>query len=164
MYPERDKDSFLQLIKKHERIIYKLIHLYANDQAEVEDMYQETLYQAWKSWESYRGDAVFSTWLYRICLNTLLTLQRKQRPKLVFGTEHWEPPVSAGENDEVKALYTAIRTLHETDRALISLYLEGFSNKEIATMIGISPNNVAVKLHRIREQLQKTLTSKQYGY
>jgi RNA polymerase sigma factor (sigma-70 family) len=74
-----DKSVFLQNIKENEAIIYKLARLYAIDGHELKDMYQETLYQAWKSWGSFRGDAKFSTWLYKICLNTLLTHKRKAK-------------------------------------------------------------------------------------
>jgi RNA polymerase sigma-70 factor (ECF subfamily) len=162
-----DKSVFLRYIKENEAIIYKIAGLYAVDSHDLKDMYQETLYQAWKSWPTFRGDAKFSTWLYRTCLNTILTLRRKKSPAPYNGDlEAIAPAVAAQstENEQSKALYRAIRALGETDKALISLHLEGFSNQEVAEIMGISTNYVGVKLHRVKEQLYKLLKTKEYGY
>ena len=161
------KDIFLQHIKENEPIIYKLARLYAADEHELKDMYQETVYQAWKAWPGFKGDARFSTWLYRLCLNTLLAMKRKNKA-IPYGDGLVElagvvTPMSI-EQEQVNALYKAIKTLSETDRALITMHLDGFSNPEIAEMVGISDNYVAVKLSRIREQLYQLLNSKGYGY
>lgn len=162
-----DKEDFLQNLSNNEGIIYKLARMYANDPEELKDMYQEVVLQAWKSWPRFKGQSKFSTWLYRICLNTLLTQKRKKNLMTYDSDlEAIAPSVghSSVENEQVRALYAAIRTLAETDRALISLHLDGFHNPEIAEMTGISPNYVAVKLHRIKEQLEQRLKSPTYGY
>ena len=157
-----DEQRFLQLVREHQRIIHRLVGLYAVDNEERKDLEQETLLQAWKGWPSYRGDAKFSTWLYRICLNTILT--QKRRPKVVQrhnGLEdlhtHAEDP--GPRSDESQRLQLAMRALPETDRALLSMHLEGFDHAEIAEVIGITANNVGVKLHRIKQRLSELLNS-----
>lgn len=141
-------------------IIMKLVGLYAQDQEEKKDLCQEIIYQAWKGWPGFRGDAKFSTWLYRICLNTLLTYKRQRKP--VHYTDDFEPydkgqPDSQAAGEETAALYRAIRALPETERALITMHLDGYGHEEIAAMAGITENHVAVKLHRIRAKLKSTL-------
>ena len=148
--------QFLEQIKQNQCIIYKLVALYANDTEEKKDLYQEVLLQAWKSYTSFRNDSKFSTWLYRICLNTILTLQRKQN-KVDYkdSLEQIAPSIEnkAIENEDKIRLRQAIRKLSETDRAIISMNLDGYENAEIADVLGVSNNHIAVKLHRIKQQL-----------
>jgi len=151
--------EFLQLLREHQGIIYKVVNLYAHDQEEKKDLYQEVVLQCWKGWDGFRGEAKFSTWLYRVCLNTVLTSRR--RKNLIDYPEqapdHHSVPHASLENEKIQALYAAIRQLNETDRALISLHLDGYGNNEIADLMGIKANSVNVKLFRIRERLAKFL-------
>jgi RNA polymerase sigma factor (sigma-70 family) len=152
--------QFLEQVRNNQGIIYKLVALYAADAEEKKDLYQEVLLQAWKAWPAFRGDAKFSTWLYRICLNTLLTHKRKNHP--VDYKESLEPvspaiPHQSVQREDSVNLYKAIRRLAETDRALVSLHLDGYDNNEIAAILGISANHVAVKLHRCKQQLAQLL-------
>jgi RNA polymerase sigma factor (sigma-70 family) len=152
--------EFLSLIKANQGIIYKLAGLYAYDAEEKKDLCQEIICQAWKGWPSFKGDSKFSTWLYRISLNTILT--QKRRKKIIDYREDLEPIASTIEQSTIqqensRRLHRAIRELVETDRALISLHLDGYENGEIAEIVGITANNVGVKLHRIKNQLAKIL-------
>ncbi len=154
--------QFLEQVRASQGIIYKLVALYAAAPEEKKDLYQEVLLQAWKAWPSYRGDAKFSTWLYRICLNTILTQKRKNNP--VEYKESLEPVSPSVEHSSIQqensvSLRKAIRQLAETDRALISMHLDGYENNEIAEVLGISANHVAVKLHRCKQQLTNLLTA-----
>jgi RNA polymerase sigma-70 factor (ECF subfamily) len=153
--------QFLEQVRQNQGIIYKLVGLYANDAEEKKDLYQEVLLQAWKGWAAFRQDAKFSTWLYRICLNTIFTQQRKKHPvQYKDSLEAISPKVknSSVEKEDAARLYQAIRQLAETDRAIISMHLDGYENSEIGEMLGISNNHVAVKLHRIKQQLANLLT------
>ncbi len=154
--------AFLEQVRQNQGIIYKLVGLYANDTEEKKDLYQEILLQAWKGWPSFRKEAKFSTWLYRICLNTILTQKRKpQRVDYKDSLESISPAVqnSVVQNEDVVRLRMAIRQLPETDRAIISMNIDGYENAEVAEMLGISNNHVAVKLHRIKQQLGNLLTT-----
>jgi len=152
--------AFLEQVKLNQGIIYKLVGLYAQDAEEKKDFYQEILLQAWKSWPAYRGDAKFSTWLYRICLNTIFTLKRKKHPvdyKDSLEPLSMETPNLMQQQEEAVRLRRAIHELSEIDRAIISMHLDGYENREISDMTGISDNGVAVKLHRIKKQLANLL-------
>lgn len=150
--------EFLAQLKEHQRIIFKLVHLYANTEEDKKDLYQEILFQAWKTYAAFRKDAKFGTWLYKLCLNTIFTIQRKaNRIEYTDITKHEEQYSSISINDDAERLYKAIRTLMETERAIISLHLDGYDNKEIGEFLGITPNLVGVKLHRIKNHLATLL-------
>ncbi len=151
--------EFLTQVQQHRGIIYKLVSLYAGDAEEKKDLYQEILLQAWKSFGKFRKDSGFSTWLYRVSLNTILTQKRKeQRIEYRDSLEQFNDSLQADPYQlQPGNIQQAIRLLHETDRAIISLHLDGYDNSEIASMIGINSNHVAVKLHRIKQQLSKVL-------
>ncbi len=150
--------EFLTQLKEHQKIIYKLVHIYANTEEDKKDLYQEIVLQAWKTYSGFRGDAKFSTWLYRLCLNTIFTIQRKMNRIEFTDTARFEESYfTTTGNDEADRLYKAIRTLTETERAIISLHLDGYDNKEISELIGITANLAGVKLHRIKQQMATLL-------
>jgi RNA polymerase sigma-70 factor (ECF subfamily) len=146
--------EFLSQLKEHQNIIYKLVHLYATSEEDKKDLYQEILFQAWKTYPSFRGEAKFSTWLYRLSLNTIFTVQRKaNKIEYTDTTKYEEQLLARSASDEKERLYKAIRTLPETERAIVSLHLDGYDNKEVSGLLGITANLVGVKLHRAKQQL-----------
>ena len=151
--------EFTQLIDQNRGIIYKVIRLYVNHEEDERDLFQEILFQAWRSYPRFKGQSKFSTWLYRVGLNTVLTFKR--RPQLVVPHEDLSILKATIEEktlpEETEALYIAIRELNEIDRMIISLHLDGYENEEVAEISGLTKNNVAVKLHRIKETLTKKL-------
>lgn len=152
--------EFLEQIKQNQGIIYKLVSLYAADGGEKKDLYQEVLLQAWKSFQSFRNEAKFSTWLYRVCINTILTQKRKGSKYEQEDSIDARAENLSAENFialDFNSIKMVIRRLPETDRAIISMHLDGYENAEIAAVIGISNNHVAVKLHRIKQQLANHL-------
>jgi RNA polymerase sigma-70 factor (ECF subfamily) len=150
--------EFLTRLKEHQNIIYKLVHIYAVSEEDKKDLYQEVLFQAWKSYPSFRGEAKFSTWLYRLSVNTIFTFQRNTRRIEYTQTGQYEERlISEPESDEKERLYQAIRTLPETERAIVLLHLDGYDNREVSELLGITANLVAVKLHRAKQQLTTLL-------
>ena len=150
--------EFLSQLKEHQNIIYKLVHLYATSEEDKKDLYQEILFQAWKTYSSFRREAKFSTWLYRLSLNTIFTIQRKtNKVKYTDTTKYEEQLTTTSSNDEKERLYKAIRTLPDTERAIVSLHLDGYDNKEAGELLGIKANLVGVKLHRAKQQLTTLL-------
>jgi len=149
--------EFTALINQNRGIIYKVIRLYVNHEEDERDLFQEILFQAWKSYPRFDGRSKFSTWLYRVGLNTVLTFKR--RPVVVVPHEDLASLNIAQPKptDDSEALYVAIRELPEIDRMIITLHLDGYENEEIAEITGITKNNAAVKLHRIKDNLIKTL-------
>lgn len=150
--------EFIQQIKANQGLIRKLAGLYASDPEDLKDLCQEVIYQAWKGIHGFRGEAKFSTWLYRIALNTIFSLKRKKNLVDYKDPATYDHPLvneSASDRMQSKELYTAIRQLSETDRAIISLHLDGYGNTEIADITGIKANHVGVKLHRIKSELSQ---------
>lgn len=151
-----DKE-FTRLIEENRGIIFKVIRLYVNHEEDQKDLYQEIIFQAWRSYPRFERRSKFSTWLYRIGLNTVLTFKR--RPNVI---EHHDDMsvfniADKTPSSDSEALYIAIRQLNEIDRMIISLHLDGYENEEIADIAGLTKNHIAVKLHRIKDVLVKTL-------
>lgn len=153
------EEVFLSKVKAHEGIINKILYLYVDSNEDKRDMYQEIVLQAWKSVERFRGDSQFSTWLYRISLNTVMTFIRKEG-RLKKESLDTELPIATSVNeptDRSTKLMFAIKQLNDIDKSIITLHLDDYSNDEIAEIIGISKNNVAVKIHRIKDELKKKI-------
>ena len=152
---------FLETIGEHQRIIFKVSRMYRNTPEDQQDLFQEIVYQLWRAFPAFRHESKVTTWMYRIALNTAMAAYRKLRPPVSL-SEH--PPdladTSETSSEREEWLFRALRTLGESERALISLYLEDYSYAEIASLTGISENYVGVKLNRIKEKLKTLLIPK----
>ena len=150
--------EFLDMIEAQKRTIYKVCYMYANDQDDLNDLFQETVLNLWKSFPSYRGDSKLTTWVYRIAMNTCITFLRHEnhRPQTVPMTANVASQMAADEDTaaRLQELYRLINRLGKLERALILLWLEERSYQEMADILGLSKTNVAVKLNRIREKLR----------
>ncbi|MDR2886339.1 MAG: sigma-70 family RNA polymerase sigma factor [Rikenellaceae bacterium] len=151
--------EFLELIECNQRIIYKVCSFYASADYTIDDLYQETVCAVWRSWSKFRGESAPSTWIYRIAINTCISTVRKQgcRPQLVPLTETAGRAVASGGTppEELNDLYRLIRGLRSMERAVILLWLEEKSYKEISDITGLTPGNVATLLGRTKEKLKK---------
>ncbi|WP_299669387.1 sigma-70 family RNA polymerase sigma factor [uncultured Polaribacter sp.] len=155
-------DFYTTSIVPHSGIIIKICRAYTDSQEDFEDFYQEACLQIWKSRNAFQGKSKWSTWIYRVTLNVCLTLVKKKR-KRGYSQEIRNEALEdnkAFENEDLNLLYAAIKKLSEIDRAIILLHLEENSHKEIAAIIGTSPNNIAVRINRIKKQLKKLLDGK----
>ncbi|WP_373519428.1 RNA polymerase sigma factor [Pricia sp.] len=154
----KEEQAFTKLIKQNGGIIYKITRLYTDDTESQKDLYQEIVYQLWKGFKTFRGEAKITTWMYRIALNTaLLHLKRKKRSgykvsldAVVLKQEDYDPLFE----ERLKILYSKIKDLGDVDRGIIFLFLEGKKYKEIAKITGLSTNNVGTRMARIKERLR----------
>ena len=154
--------EFIELIKNHEGILHKICNIYFFRNPYREDYYQEMLIRLWKSFPSYKNQSAFSTWLYRVALNTAIDIIRKQNlqpkhtelSKIEYSIPEHEHNI---ESDKKEKLYQAINYLSDVEKSIIILYLEDYSYKEIAEVIGLSESNTGVKINRIKIQLIKIL-------
>jgi RNA polymerase sigma factor (sigma-70 family) len=157
--------EFLELINAHQATIRHLLRLYVHDPEDKEDLKQEIILQAWKSKDSFRRQSSFNTWLYKLALYTILTSRRKQA-KInqvdLDEAERLHDPENP-EQEEVKLLYKCIAELDDLSKTIITMHLDGFSNPEIAEFMGITVNNLNVKLHRIKEKITNYLKGMTYG-
>lgn len=155
-----DQQTFLSQINKSRKIIYKVVNLYVDDPVEREDLVQEIILQSYSSYGRFNGESRFSTWLYRVSLNTVLSYKRKEKRRK--DAESLFEPVITDESNEIKdKLFRAIKKLEPINRILVSLHLDEYNNPEIAEITGLTENHVAVKLHRIKQQLTRVLKNTQ---
>jgi len=152
------ESEFIALLETHQRIVKKVCRIYAHTTEDRNDLYQEIALQAWRSFPRFRGDAQFSTWLYRVSLNTAITYFRKEQKKASIPVLNEEVVAPVSEMDpreeQLESMYRAISSLSELDKAIVLLYLEDYPYDDIGQMIGITPNHVAVKMSRIKIKLQ----------
>jgi len=152
------EEEFLKLVGQHQGIIHKICKLYRDQKEDREDLFQEIVFQLWKSVDGFDGRSKFSTWMYKVALSTAIAVYRKRAPVIVFTDELPEhADASPGINDHSDRLLEVLKTLDDADKALIVLYLEDLSYREIAEISGISENYVGVKLNRIKSKIQKTI-------
>ena len=156
----RDKEDFLEQVYPHQALIHKICRMYRDNKEDREDLFQEIIYQLWKAYPQFQGRSKLSTWMYRIGLNTAIATFRKptiQHFPLEDDGEVVEKTESISENESNEELHYAILQLNEADRAFITLYFEDISYQEMGEILGISENNVAVRLARIKEKIRKSL-------
>jgi RNA polymerase sigma-70 factor, ECF subfamily len=153
---------FRQWLGEHTGLLVKVVRSFAEGPADQDDLFQEILLQVWLSLPNFREDSKPTTWLYRVALNTALAWKRneKKRSRRQGSPSLFDvaaPSVASAEADRndrlVDQLYAAIRALPPAKRALVVLYLDGFSYREIADVVGISESNVGVSLNRIKKEL-----------
>ena len=152
--------EFLDHIEKHKGVIFKISKMYMDNFDDQKDLFQEITFQVWKAYPSFEGKSQFSTWLYRVALNTAIIFLKSEK-KWTFiqneEVENFKIATDDYDDEEEKKLakmYKAIQQLNEIDKALIFYYLQDFSGKEIAENMGITEVNARVKLNRAKEKLK----------
>lgn len=147
------QDEFIEQIQKHQALLNKLVFLYADQTEDRHDLHQEILLQAWRSYPTFRGEAKFSTWLYRVGLNVSLTKLNDKKQQLSAELEDTiqSPPASFESDDQLRHILQQFNTL---DRTLLVMSMDGYTNDEIAETLGISSGNVRTKLHRLRQKIE----------
>ena len=152
--------AFLTLMAEHQGIIHKICRLYRDSREDREDLFQEITFQLWKSFPSFKGNSLISTWLYRIALNTAIASYRKEKPTIDY-VEILPEFAEESQNEELilrqERLLTAMKQLSESEKAIIALYLDDLSYLQMAEILGISENNVGVKINRIKTKIQQLL-------
>jgi len=155
--------KFNELIEKNQGIIHKICNIYTNDELSKEDLFQEIVLQLWRSFDTFKGESKFSTWMYRVSLNTAIVLIRKKKRTII--TSSIENQILSIKNDDIdteteerlQLLYAAIKYLNSVERALVLMYLEDIPYKEIAETMGITEVNVRVKMNRVKLKLKEII-------
>lgn len=161
--------EFLTRIEKHKGILYKVSKMYMDTTDDQQDLFQEIIFQLWKSYDSFRNESQFSTWMYRVAINTAIVFLKKEKRKV----DKYEIPsenIKDEEDDshikesQLEHFYKAVQKLEKIDKAIIFYQLEGFSHKEIGANLGISEGNARVKLNRAKEKLKEIIKNQGYGF
>lgn len=158
--------TFIDFFKPNQKLIHKICRIYTDNTEDHNDLFQEITIQLWKSFPGFKGDAKFSTWMYRVALNTAITLFRKPHKR---GSQAVDVDVSSlkieyevYEDDEHKLqkMYKAIHELSNVEKALIMMYLEDKPYKEIGEILGITEGNARVKMNRAKNNLKTKISTK----
>lgn len=155
--------SFVTNLEQNQNIVHKVCRIYTNDPDSHNDLFQEITIQLWKAYPKFRGDAKFSTWMYRVALNTAITLYRRSKRSIKTAdldivnfkikAEDYDDEVE----QQLKLMYAAVKQLNDIEKALVFLYLEDKSYREISDTMGISEVNARVKMNRVKTKLKKIL-------
>lgn len=164
MEPKLEK-QFVVLLEKNQNIVHKICRLYTNDADAHNDLFQEISIQLFKAYPKFRGEAKFSTWMYRVALNTAITLYRKSKKRIrtqdfdsvmfKVASEDYDNTVE----QQLKLMYAAVKQLNDIDKALVFLYLEDKPYCEISETLGITEVNARVKMNRVKKKLKELLNS-----
>lgn len=148
--------EFAQLIREHKSTIYTVCYMFSADKEEVDDLFQEILINLWRGVGSFRGDSKMSSWIYRVSLNTCISIDRKKKhtPTIPLDVDIDLYEDNDTDSKQIQLLYRRIHRLKPFDRAIVLLWLESMPYDEIAAIVGITPKNVSVRLSRIREELK----------
>ena len=158
---QESEKEFEKHIKENELLIYKVCRIYVYAAADRQDLFQEIVIQAWRAYPNFKHVARFSTWLYRVAINTAISALRKKKPLITL----YEPaalPVNLGDSDTSQAeeerssqLYHAIEQLNAVEKAIVMLYLDDRSYEEMEDILGINQGNLRVKMKRIKDKLRQ---------
>lgn len=159
----KTEQAFIKQIQQHQNLIHKICRIYTSCEDDHNDLFQEITIQLWKAYPRFRGDAKFTTWAYRVALNTAITLFRKKNRninsveindnihRINFDEYNYE------EEEQLRIMYKAIHQLGDIDKALVFMYLEDKDYREIAETLGISEVNARVKMNRVKTKLKQII-------
>jgi RNA polymerase sigma-70 factor (ECF subfamily) len=164
---DKNKLAFelIERITENQGAIHKVCNVYANSREDREDLKQEIILQLWKSYPGFQGKSKFSTWMYRIAFNTAITnIRKSKRHPIIEALSGTEQSIPAKEDidyidDDMNSLFKAIAKLKDVEKAIVTLYLEEKSYKEIGEIVGISEKNVSVKVVRLKDKLKKLINN-----
>ena len=161
MQKKETEKQFENHISQNELLISKVCRIYAYTNADRKDLFQEIVIQLWKAYPKFKGEAAFSTWLYRVAINTAITRLRKEK---YFITSYepaalpvavWDEAEGETAEEQWQQLYAAIEQLNQIEKAIILLYMEDTSYAAMEDILGISQGNLRVKMNRIKEKLRE---------
>ncbi|MCL5244603.1 sigma-70 family RNA polymerase sigma factor [Cellulophaga sp. 20_2_10] len=159
------EEKFVELIQNNQGLIFKITTVYTTNKTDQQDLYQDIVYQLWKSFDGFKNQSKISTWMYRVALNTALTRLKKKikAPKSIAiekvvlqQTENYNPVFE----EQLKMVYAQIQQLNVLEKALMLLLLEGKQYDEIAEIVGITASNVGTKISRIKQKMKNNILNK----
>ena len=157
-----DKERFIRILDKHQGILISLCSVYYDTLTDQQDAFQDISLQLWKSFKDFRGEAEVTTWMYRVGLNTLLSKRRTEKRRSINvttldkamelpGNQQWAV------DDNYQMLLRLISVLNDKDKAILILYLEGYSHREIAVVLSTSQTNISTRFNRVKALLKGKL-------
>ncbi len=160
MQPKEAEKEFEKLIAEHELLIHKVCRMYAYTGADRSDLFQEIVMQLWQSFQKFRGESAFSTWMYRVAINTSISNLRRRKDFITSYEPEALPAdmpdtTSAEQDQRMQQMYAAIAKLNDIEKAVVMLYMEDRSYEEMQSVLGIPAGTLRVKMNRIKEKLRQ---------
>ncbi|MDB2701790.1 sigma-70 family RNA polymerase sigma factor [Flavobacteriaceae bacterium] len=169
MSSQKNEADFVALLNENQNLVHKICRMYTDSKAAHDDLFQEISIQLWRSYDRFEGKSKFSTWMYRVGLNTAITLYRKEKKRIDNGVLHENTPQLMVQeydteiDEQLDWLYQKINSFSEIDKALTLLYLEDKKYDEISETLGISSINARVKMNRIKKRLKEMINDRKDG-
>jgi RNA polymerase sigma-70 factor (ECF subfamily) len=152
---EEKNMRFLALIEENKGILLRICLFYTRTEPDRQDLFQEIVLQAWKTYPAFRHESKFSTWLYRVSLNTALAARRKEKNLIIQPYENMTVRgLQEDENEPLEKMYSAIESLNEIEKSIVLLYLDAYSYEDMEEILGISCGALRVKMSRIKQKLK----------
>lgn len=166
---ESKQAEFLNLIEKHQGILHKVSRMYMDSDQDQEDLRQEIVFQLWKSYEKFKGKSQFSSWMYRVAVNTAITYFKKDKKRIDKAELGEQLDVKFEEEDlteesKLAHFYRAVKKLNKIEKAIILFFIEGLSHKEIASNLGLTEVNTRVKLNRTKIKIKTLIKNQGYEF
>ncbi len=163
-----NEQEFLERIELHKGILYKVSKMYMDTPEDQQDLFQEMILQIWKAYGTFRNESKFSTWVYRVAINTAIVFYKKETKKvdkymIVSDNVAEEKSDSEQKETQLNQFYKAVQQLEKTEKAIIFYHLQGYSHKEIGENMGIEEGNARVRLSRIKNKLKEIIEKQHYG-
>lgn len=170
MHTQEIERRFEQQIRENELLLHKVCRMYAKTQADRQDLFQDIVIQLWQAYPKFKGASKFSTWLYRVAINTAISGLRKKKdlltscePESLPALQREETSDQTEEQEHLQQLYSAIEQLNEVEKAIVILYMEDHSYEEMEEILGISSGTLRVKMNRVKEKLRHITKTNLYG-
>ena len=165
----QDQKAFIELVDAHRGILLKVVRMYMNTAEDQDDLYQEIVFQLWKSFASFKAESQFSTWMYRVALNTAITYLKNDKRRVDadhgYGINYGkEENYDNAHEDRLTQFYDAVKELTKVEKAIILSLIEGHSQTQIAENLGLSEVNARVKLARTKKKLKRIIKEKGYEF
>lgn len=164
---ESNQKDFLKMLSAYQKIIHKVNQIYFKSKADKEDNFQEVVYQLWRSFQSLQDKENPASWIYAVAINTSISKVRKDSRLEFFDSipdiDSINPYEQQEQNENYQRLLNALYKLNEIDKSIMLLYMEDYSYEEIAEIVGMKSSNIGIKIHRIKNILQKQLKNESYG-
>lgn len=163
------QDIFLSLLDEHKGILVKVSKIYMDNPIDQEDLEQEIIFQLWRSFDRFQGKSKFSTWIYRVALNTAITYLKKDKRRVDRNSLNKSVDLRDSDTNEEKEsqlahFYKAVHHLNKIEKAIILLFIEGLSHKEIAANLGLTEVNARVKLNRTKKKIKEQIKAQGYEF
>jgi len=163
---EPQKRDFIRIVELNQGVIRSLCKAYYVSPEDQKDVFQDIIFQLWKSFETFRGESKISTWIYRVSLNTILAKVRNERRKVATESISRSDLTfsKAVADDDTELLNMVLLSLKDLDKAIVILYLEEYKNKEISQILNLTPANVSTRLSRVKTELKAKFKTQHYEF